>query len=132
MLNRNLILMFLVLSLLFISGCGITGNVVAELDKSVIKNGEITNLEVEGRNTGDQVVNARLEIISEDPSKVRVMYDGNLEFMLYPDETTGVKIILIQGFSDHTSTKYEVTTRLIDIESGKVLDRDEDFVIVEK
>ncbi len=131
--RKYLSLIFIITILLFISGCGgITGNIIAELDKGTIDNGETTIFKVEGENTGDQTVTARLEIVSENPSKVIITYPGILEFTLLPGETTGEKTVQIKGFTDHTSTQYKIYTRLINIETNKVLDHDTDLITVKK
>ena len=120
-------------ALLLLSGCGgITGQVTAELEKDTIKNGETTTVIIDGINTAKNPADILLKIETEDSSKVVVSYPGSLEGTLQPDENTGKKMVKVQGFTDHTSTKYWIKIQLMNKNDGKKLDEKTVYLTVKK
>jgi len=98
----NIAIIILSIILLIISGCSknvpvVKGELTAEIPKNIIKSGEMTKLEVKGKNIGNAGATFHFSITPENTSKVIVTYPGNLEATLQPGEDTGKKIIDIQG-----------------------------------
>ena len=130
-----ILICILSLTLIILSGCGgdkITGQVTADLVKNSIKNGERTTLEVNGENTGNVEATVVLKIIPEDSSKVIIDYPNDLTFTLQPDEDTGTKLIGVTGYTDYSSTTYEIKTQLINVANNEVLDQKIKTITVNK
>jgi len=133
---KKIYLTTLFLLLIFgVISCGgdkITGEVVkAELTKNFIKNGETISLMVDGKNTGNKESNVLLNIIPEDSNLLRVSYPGSLEDTLQPGEQIGVKIIKVQGFTQHSQTRLWIKTQLINKDNQEILDEDIQWLTIE-
>ena len=131
---KKIYVALLLVAILILSGCGnkITGKVFADLQKDAINNGETTIIEVDGENTGNVPADVILKIIPEDESKLVISYPGSLEDTIQPSETIGTKRINVQGFTDHTSTKYWIKAQLINKADNKVLDEKIIWITVRK
>ena len=126
---------FIFVLIIGLSGCEknkITGDVVSDLTKDFINNGEIINLKVDGKNTGNVAANVVLNIIPEDPNLLKISYPGLLEDTLQPNEQIGTKIITIQGFTQHSQTKLWIKTQLINKDTNKILDEDIQWLTIKK
>ena len=132
--RKILILSILLMVVLFVSGCGnnITGQTTMDLTKDVINNGDTTTIKINGKNTGKQPIEVVLKITLEDAEKLIVSYAGNLDFTLQPYEDTGTKIIDVQGFTEHSSTKYWIKVQLINKANNEVLDEEVKWLTVNK
>ena len=122
----------IIFSLIILSGCGITGNFTAKLADDEIKNGDITILTINGKNTEDSAATFILKITPEAPNKVIVIYPGTLEYTLYPNEEIGDKIIKLQAFTEYTSTTYKILIELVNKENGKIIDKTVKQITVKK
>ena len=120
---------------LFIAGCNdnkVTGDVVVDLKENVIKNGETTTIQIDGKNTGNIPADVILRVIPEDETKLIISYPGSLEYTLQPSENTGIKIVNVQGFTDHTSTKYWIKIQFVNKATEEVLEEETEEITVEK
>ena len=131
---KKYILLSFIIAVLLLTGCNnptTKGMITAKLNNDVLDNGGTTTIEVTGKNIGDLPFNAELKVIPEDSSKLIVQYPGSLTGVLQPGEPL-TKIIAIQGFSDYSSTSYQITIQLINADDSSILDEIIQKITVQK
>lgn len=129
--TKILSILFLAL-ILVISSCSnqITGDITLDIEDDNIKNGETTKITVSGKNTGNEVIDTKLEISHNAGSMLQVTYLGSLEEILYPGDGT-TKVLNIKGYTQYTSGEYTIEAKLINKANGFVLDKDSKKIKVE-
>lgn len=90
----------------------------AKLEKSTIKSGETTNLEVNAENAGKIAATVKFTVTTEAPDKVKFEYPYGLEFTLGEGETTGSKLIKVSGTSETVKTSYLISVYLVDTQGN--------------